>query len=71
VTAHADRLRHLCDAALVRGLPPDLKAAIDEALAAGAGRAEVLRRVRGASLRAQGRGLVSLGVEAYLDSLGE
>lgn len=58
-------LAQQADDVLITALSPDLKHAIDHALAAGQKKRDILRAVR----QTQGhRGLVTLAVEAYLET---
>lgn len=64
-----DELQRACDDALIGGMPPGLKAAIDDAIDKGTPPAEILRRVReqtGGPTASRG-GLTYLAVEAYIE----
>jgi hypothetical protein len=69
---HLESLEAACGAALVAGLRPWLKAALDAALAQGATRRQLLARVRRLTggPRARAGGLTYLAVEAYLRTGG-
>lgn len=58
-------LKALADLTLIMSLPDGLRAAIDEALAKGASKREIVRRVQRTAGK---RGLTVLAVEAYLGS---